>query len=386
MGVEKNIIILDYIVIFMLFIFLIIVENNTYEICTLFSLYLIIFTARNLFLQEEDIQGLFRLLLLIFEIIIITDINLATGNIYPSVLYFLVVDKIILGYKKDLLYSLVFINYITFLFSTFISYKDNMENLIRIFLISIPIYGTNVFIFMLVKTINNKNKKIENSLIELVDRTSEKEKLNKKVEELIRVNERSRIAGEIHDNVGHNLTSALAQMEAGRRIITKKFDLGIEKYTIAQDQIREGLSEMRIAVRLMEREEKTTKLEKILKEIIENSQKRFNVIIRYDIREFKSSKEINELIVRAFKEGITNGVKHGESTAFIFKLYKEDKSIKFLLEDNGKGAESIEEGFGLENLRRKVEEKKGSLKIETSENQGFSLEIEIPESGGFKGD
>ncbi|MNN32914.1 Sensor protein VraS [compost metagenome] len=100
-----------------------------------------------------------------------------------------------------------------------------------------------------------------------------------------------------------------------------------------------------------------------------------------DVNIYDSGKKV---IYRALQEGLTNGIRHGKSTAFIFKLFERDNSINFSLEDNGIGAVALTKGFGLRSMEERVKELGGQLDIYSEEGEGFSIYIKLPLVEGGK--
>jgi signal transduction histidine kinase len=90
------------------------------------------------------------------------------------------------------------------------------------------------------------------------------------------------------------------------------------------------------------------------------------------------SASLQEFLVSALREGITNGVRHGGATAFVFRLNTEGGQIHFYLEDNGKGCGKIAMGYGLTAMEKQAEALGGSLDCYSVQDEGFVLKIDIP--------
>lgn len=191
--------------------------------------------------------------------------------------------------------------------------------------------------------------------------------------------ERTRIAREVHDTVGHTLTSVNMQIEAGKRLIKKDTILAVEKLEQSQEQIRLGLNNIRKSLHMLKegdlREEFIPTLELFIQETIENT----GITIMYDIS-YKSilSPSQRYILYRALQEGITNGLRHGRSNYFEFTLKQEGNEIVFILKDRGIGAENIKFGFGLTSMRDRVLEFSGKFEIISKQDEGFTIIIKIP--------
>lgn len=194
-----------------------------------------------------------------------------------------------------------------------------------------------------------------------------------------RLEERNRIAREIHDTIGHTLTAVLIQMEAAKRLLTRDIDLTRQKIELCQEQVRRGLDEVRKSVHLLHedggQEDDTQRLEAFLAEIMRHT----GVSIRHHVSPgLKLNPAQRHVIYRALQEGITNGIRHGHSRAFDFSLTAEGGILNFVLKDFGHGAEKVQFGFGLNSMRERVEELHGTLKVDSRVGDGFSITLTLP--------
>jgi len=191
--------------------------------------------------------------------------------------------------------------------------------------------------------------------------------------------ERNKIAGEIHDTVGHTLTTVLVEMELGKKLAPKNLNLALEKYSCAQEQVRKGLNELRKSVRMLANGSNDGDFTTSLLAMIKDTENHTSINIATNIGELpKLNTEIKKTLYNALQEGLTNGIKHGQSTAFVFKLVYENSNVIFYLADNGTGCDSVNYGFGLKSMRNRITEIGGSLSIECEPDEGFSLEITLP--------
>ncbi|WP_340005685.1 AAA family ATPase [Paenibacillus sp. FSL K6-0276] len=192
--------------------------------------------------------------------------------------------------------------------------------------------------------------------------------------------ERNRIAQEIHDIVGHTLTSTILQIEAGKRLLQKKdIDSGVQRLVEAQDLVRHSLNEIRGSVHML-KEDKYSDLSVMLKQLIRDTERNAGVVIHtviYDLPEPMST-AYKKAIYHALQEGLTNGIRHGKSTEFHFSLESVGANLQFRLKDRGSGDSPIVMGFGLRTMKERVEQLGGSLSIDSEMNEGCLLEIDLP--------
>lgn len=217
-----------------------------------------------------------------------------------------------------------------------------------------------------------KNKQMENIYIKL-------KKNSEELEEMTILKERNRIAREIHDTVGHTLTTVLVEMEAGERLLHVNPELAIEKIKLAKGQVRKGLNDIRISVRMLQSGKEIIDFVTSLKLLIEETTKHGEVFIKYNIGKLpKLSEDAEKTIYRALQEGLTNGIKHGKSTTFVFRLDFENGYVRFLLQDNGIGTDKIINSFGLLAMEERTKELGGIFNLTSKSGEGFGIDISIP--------
>lgn len=79
-------------------------------------------------------------------------------------------------------------------------------------------------------------------------------------------------------------------------------------------------------------------------------------------------------------EALNNSLKHADCSQINYKLNVKNKIIHLEFKDNGKGFTQIEneQGNGIPNMKKYIDELKGSLIFESKENFGTILKIQIP--------
>ena len=96
------------------------------------------------------------------------------------------------------------------------------------------------------------------------------------------------------------------------------------------------------------------------------------------------NRQAQKILFSSLLEGLTNGIRHGKSTAFLFKLFLKENRVCFSLEDNGVGAGTLNLGFGLRAMRDRVYELDGSFDINSEIEEGLELLITLPYSKAWE--
>lgn len=208
-------------------------------------------------------------------------------------------------------------------------------------------------------------------------------KLKKAYEELKAVTllqERQRIAKEIHDTAGHSITICIMQTEAAKLIIDDDPAQAKQKIISANLQAKHALEELRESVHVLAGRDENRTMRDALEDIIRESCEGTEIKIRSDIPDIEVSADKRRLIENTLKEGISNGLRHGGATAFYFELSDDGQEISFLLSDNGVGADlsAIRYGLGLNGLIQKAESLNGRVEFASGQDEGFEIRLFLP--------
>ena len=263
-----------------------------------------------------------------------------------------------------------------------------------------------------------------------LDESNERlEKAYENLAEVTALEERQRIAKDIHDTAGHSITTVIMQTEAAKLTIEKDAAAAKRSIVAANLQAKHALEELRESVHLLSGATENATLAEALLSIIHESSDGTGVTIRSDIDDIEVSPAKYRFLCNSLKEGISNGLRHGGATAFYFELKEEDEGetaadgaeiaggtadndgtesgangaanggagsgagggiacggarrwIKFLLSDNGAGAKQpIKAGFGLTGMRERAERFGGEAEFACDEDGGFEISMRLPADG-----
>lgn len=192
--------------------------------------------------------------------------------------------------------------------------------------------------------------------------------------------ERSRIARDIHDKVGHTLTASIVQMEVAMMMTEKDVRSAVEKLQSACELTRQGLREMRQSVHMLYEQSDDLDLFSSLIKLVRDTEKYAEVVIEHHIEPIAPPllPEQEKWIFRALQEGITNGIRHGRCTGFKFALKQTGPHIVFVLENDGLPYKPGKFGLGLTAMKRQAERWHGTFQIGADGVTGCRLEITLP--------
>lgn len=201
------------------------------------------------------------------------------------------------------------------------------------------------------------------------------------LEEIVALEERNRIAHEIHDTVGHTLTATIMQLEATKRLLAVDGERAMEKLSAAQGLVRNGLDQIRSVVRMLKEDAVRTDLRESLTALIAETEDVTGVVIDYDISPLPELPPLyRKVVFHALQEGLTNGLRHGRGYRFQFRLEVVGDHLHFSLNNDGAPYEDAPFGFGLSAMKERVEHLGGSLRVEASPGWGCALQIRLPVS------
>jgi PAS domain S-box-containing protein len=197
--------------------------------------------------------------------------------------------------------------------------------------------------------------------------------------------EKTRLAGEIHDSLAQSFTGISMQLGMAREVMTDKDNELLGYLERANDLARFGLAEARRSVLTLE--------PMIIKDagLIESLQmlvERSNIPGRLRCT-FRSNLENDEILpvvvrqdlLRIAQEAISNALRHAKSTVISVNLRSDPPNLILKVKDNGRGITTeaeTREGFGFANMRARVKKLKGTLDIRTAPGRGTSIVVCVP--------
>jgi signal transduction histidine kinase len=184
--------------------------------------------------------------------------------------------------------------------------------------------------------------------------------------------ERTRLAGEIHDSLAQSFTAITMQLEMAKEVMTAKDDEAFNYVERANDLARFGLAEARRSVlSLKPMIIKDSGLTESLQMLVERSNipGRLGCTFRSNLEDDKSLPVVlRQDLLRIAQEAISNALRHAKSTVIDVTLHLDPPNLILEVKDNGCGIPTAEtrEGFGFVNMRARVKKLKGSLDIRTA--------------------
>ena len=184
--------------------------------------------------------------------------------------------------------------------------------------------------------------------------------------------ERLRIARDLHDTLGHQLTALSLQLEVASHVPEKDKQGHIKQ---AQAISRLLLSGVRDSVSQI-RHEKDMELSGLLQNLTKDIPG-LKVNLNNQLNEVITDTRKIEVIYRCVQEALTNISRHAHANYCTIGLKNDTNNLFIDIKDNGKGNDKIIEGNGLKGMKERVENVDGKIQFVNS-NQGFQLTFELP--------
>lgn len=225
---------------------------------------------------------------------------------------------------------------------------------------------------------SDEKQKVKKLNDELIDANKKLEKYSKEVELLTIKNERNRMAGEMHDSLGHSLTALIMQLEFVDKIIENNPQKAKEILNKSQNLARESMSELRKTVYSLKEDTENGliySINKLISNII--STDKMKIHFKYSENVENLLPDVKNILYRTIKESITNSIRHGQATKINIEIESKDNEIQIILEDNGIGCGQIIKGNGIKGIIDRIDKIGGQAKFISSADNGFRTEISI---------
>lgn len=238
----------------------------------------------------------------------------------------------------------------------------------------------SIYLAIQCNIVNRQSTRIINLTDESVDRQNrlmEQNRLVLKSQDdaltMATLQERNRIAREIHDNVGHLLSRSIIQVGALQTIC--KDEPAATFLTQISDTLNESMTNIRSSVHNLHNE--SIDLYGTIKGIAERNEK-VNTTIDYSVDSDLPIK-IKYAFISIITEGFENFRKHSDGDSIRISVNEHPAFYQMVFVDNGHPKAIHESGIGLHNMQARVDELNGILSIDTT--HGFKIFISIPKIG-----
>lgn len=208
--------------------------------------------------------------------------------------------------------------------------------------------------------------------------------LHEQAEKLAVVEERQRLARELHDSVTQALYSINLYAEAARMALSAgKEGIAAENLQAVRNMAREAMLDMRMLIfELHPPGLEEAGLASALQARLEAVESRSGLQTEFQINgEKRLPLTVEEELYRIAQEALTNAVKHAGAQKVIVRLTADDDLFCLEVQDDGSGFNLTEAeksvGLGLRSIRERVQCVNGELTIDSIPGEGTTLRVKV---------
>ena len=191
--------------------------------------------------------------------------------------------------------------------------------------------------------------------------------------------ERGRLSQALHDKLGHSINGSVFKLEAAKLLVEKKPEESLAAIQEVIDNLRESMDEIRMILRKEKPDKKRMALLSI-QSLCEDCEEKYHIHTELNIGDGSNQipESIWEIILDNTFEAVTNALKYSECKNLYIDIIPMNQIVRCTIRDDGKGAENVEDGMGLEGMRKRVRSIQGYLDVETELGVGFSINMILP--------
>ncbi|WP_046469130.1 sensor histidine kinase [Allosalinactinospora lopnorensis] len=195
------------------------------------------------------------------------------------------------------------------------------------------------------------------------------------------LDERQRMAREIHDTLAQGLTGIVTQVQAAQRVWHSP-DQARPHLDRTLALARDSLAEARRSVQaLRPRELAEAHLPDALSDMAHRWAKGRDIDLRVDVTgdRLPLSSAIEVALFRTAQEALTNVAKHAEASRVGLTLSYLDDAVLLDVRDDGRGMTGAGgQGVGLDSMRQRIRSAGGAMEIETAPGEGTAVSVSVP--------
>jgi signal transduction histidine kinase len=200
------------------------------------------------------------------------------------------------------------------------------------------------------------------------------------------MNERARMAGEIHDTLVQGLNAVLLQLEAAGKDFKVSYEQGQQRLRHLREIARANLSEARRSIwqlssEALHKEDPSVALEFLARKLFEGTSTELQLHLQKEVHELPP--EVRIEILGIGKEALANVLRHARANQVRVDLSYNDGMVRLSIADNGRGFTpapllSAHQGFGLMSMRMRAERIGGKLTINSRPGRGTRITTTVP--------
>lgn len=202
------------------------------------------------------------------------------------------------------------------------------------------------------------------------------------IENQAALQERQRIAREMHDSVGHCLTAQSIQLENVTVWLDKNSPKAADHLAKARQLNRDALQNVRQSVSRLRQDPLQGKpLSQALQHLLTEFERTNGIEVIAELDRLDQwGKDVTIAVYRIIQEALTNISKHAQATRVTLEWSEGESDADLKITDNGRGFDPTQHqvGFGLQSMRERTEAMGGDFSLISQPEQGCQIRVRLP--------
>lgn len=202
-----------------------------------------------------------------------------------------------------------------------------------------------------------------------------------RIEDQSALQERNRIAREIHDSLGHTLTAQSIQLDSALLLRNSNPNEASVFLQEAKQLCKQALQEVRQSVATLRTDPLQGKsLEHLVESLIQEFRATTAIEPTYMVSLMQPlPHEVIAAYYRVLQEALTNIIRHSVASEVILRLVTRDRLLHLQIQDNGKGfnPDLNSTGFGIQGMKERISALGGQFNLSSSPGQGCLIDVKV---------
>jgi signal transduction histidine kinase len=202
-----------------------------------------------------------------------------------------------------------------------------------------------------------------------------------RIEDQSALQERNRIAREIHDSLGHTLTAQSIQLDSALLLQNSNRQEASVFLQEAKQLCKQALQEVRQSVATLRTDPLQGKsLEHLVEPLIQEFQATTAIEPTFILNlTHPLPREVISAFYRVLQEALTNIIRHSAASEVTLSLVTRDRLLHLHIQDNGKGfnPDQNSTGFGIQGMKERIAALGGQFNLSSSVGEGCLIDVKI---------
>ncbi len=201
-----------------------------------------------------------------------------------------------------------------------------------------------------------------------------------RIEDQSALQERNRIAREIHDSLGHTLTAQSIQLDGA--LLLLKSDIGKASTFLqtSKQLCTQALQEVRQSVMTLRTDPlQGQPLEIAIAALVDEFRATTAISTHCTMQITALPSQTNAAVYRILQEALTNIARHSSATHAMIRVFEQEQKLYLVVKDNGKGFNPTQNstGFGLQSMRERTAAIGGRFTLLSQPGEGCLITVQL---------